>query len=69
MTPLLLAVSQNHYDIYMYLAFDLKCNMDALDAKRNNALHLALQTENIDFIKKLVHLDSDYGHMRAHKNS
>ena len=69
MTPLLLAISQNHYDIFMYLAFDLKCNMDALDGKRNNVLHLALQTESIDFIKKLVHLDSDYGHMRAHKNS
>ena len=53
----------------MYLAFDLKCNLDALDAKKNNALHIAIQTENIDLIKKLVHIDSDHGHMRAHKNA
>jgi len=68
MTPLLLAISSNHYDLFMYLAFELKCNMEALDAKRNNVLHLAISSENVDMIKKLVHIDSDYGHMRAHKN-
>jgi hypothetical protein len=52
----------------MYLGFDLKCNLEALDAKKNNALHIAIQRENIDLIKKLVHVDSDYGHMRAQKN-
>jgi hypothetical protein len=53
----------------MYLAFDLKCSLEALDAKRNNALHIAIQTESIDLIKKLVHIDSDHGPMRAHKNA
>jgi hypothetical protein len=68
MTPLLLAISSNHYDLFMYLAFDIKCNLEALDAKRNNVIHLAIISENVDMIKKLVHLDSDQGLMRAHKN-
>lgn len=69
MTPVLLSISSNQYEIFMYLAFDLKCKLDALDAKRNNALHLAVSSQNIDMIKKLVHLDSDYGYMRAHRNT
>ncbi len=68
MTPVLLAISQSQYEMFMYLAFDLKCNLEAIDGKRNNALHLAIQSENIDLIKKLVHLDSDTGVMRAQKN-
>jgi hypothetical protein len=39
--------------------------MDALDSKKNNVLHIALNTHNHDFIKKLVHIDSDYGTLRG----
>ena len=55
--------------MFMYLAFELKCDLNALDTKRNNALHIAVMVENLNVIKKLVYLDSDSGLMRAFKNS
>jgi ankyrin repeat protein len=53
----------------MYLFTELGCNIEAVDAKKNNALHLALRTNNMDLIRRLIHIDSDYGIMREHKNA
>ena len=49
----------------MYLIMELRCNIDATDAKKNNALHIAITNQNMDLIRKLVHIDSDYGMLRA----
>jgi ankyrin repeat protein len=67
-TPILLAIKCNYYEIFLYLAFELKCNIEAVDLKRNTALHLAVEAENVEIIRKLVHLDSDSGTMRSQKN-
>jgi hypothetical protein len=51
--------------MFLFLAFELNCDLNALDAKKNNALHIAVLVHNLDAIKKLVYLDSDVGTMRA----
>jgi len=53
----------------MYLYTELGCNIDAVDAKRNNVLHLALRANHMDLIRRLIHIDSDYGSMREHRNA
>ncbi len=54
--------------MFIYLAFELKCDINSVDIKRNNALHIAVLSDNLDVIRKLVHLDSDSGAMRSFKN-
>ena len=53
----------------MYLYTELGCNIEAVDAKRNNALHLALRGNHVDLMRRLIHIDSDYGTMREHRNA
>ena len=67
-TPLLLSVHFSQFEIFMYLSTELKCSIEQLDARRNNVLHLALQQGHLDLIRKLIHLDSDYGMFRAQRN-
>jgi len=69
MTPLLMAVSAGQYETFMYLFTELGCNIEAVDAKKNNALHLALKTNNMDLIRQLIHIDSDYGTVREQRNA
>ena len=64
-TPLLLSVSFNQYETFMYLHTELQCNLDVVDARKNNALHIAIINQNLDLIRRLVHIDSDYGTLRS----
>ena len=68
MTPLLLSINVREYEVFIYLAFELKCDLNAVDIKRNNALHVAVLSGNLDALRKLVHLDSDSGLIRSFKN-
>lgn len=58
-TPLILAASNNSYDIFMYLLTELNCNITAIDSKKNNILHYAIMNNNLDMLIKIVLLDSD----------
>lgn len=42
LTPILLAVQNGQLETYMYMAVELKCNSQAVDHRRNNALHIAI---------------------------
>ena len=64
----MLSIHVREYEIFIYLAFELKCDINSVDIKRNNALHIAVLSDNLDVIRKLVHLDSDSGAMRSSKN-
>ena len=64
----MLAINIREYEIFIYLAFELKCDINAVDAKKINSLHIAIMSENLDALRKLVHLDSDLGTMRSSKN-
>jgi hypothetical protein len=64
----LLSIHVREYEIFIYLAFELKCDINSVDIKRNNALHVAVLSDNLEVIRKLVHLDSDSGAMRSSKN-
>jgi hypothetical protein len=61
----MLSVAFNQYDTFMYLHTELQCILECLDAKRNNILHVAIINQNIDLIRRLVHIDSDYGSLRT----
>lgn len=60
----MLSVVCNNYDIFMFLLFELKCNILAQCAKRNNILHYAVANENVEIIEKIVALDADFGQLR-----
>jgi hypothetical protein len=64
----LLSIHVREYEMFIYLAFELKCDVNSVDIKRNNALHVAVISDNLDVMRKLVHLDSDSGTMRSFKN-
>ncbi len=69
LAPLLLSIEAKEYEMFIYLLFELKCDLNTVDSRKNNALHIAVQAENLNAIKKLVFLDSDAGIMRAAKNA
>lgn len=64
----MLAICNSQSEAFLYLIAELRCNVESLDAKKNNLLHIAVQVQNIDIIIKLVLLDSDHCVLRSHKN-